>query len=186
MSVLTLICLCSVVDLFKGYESASEGYIYLGQLYSQVTHAEWVFQIFVAAFTLPTAAAFSLVELFRVSRLDIENTKSDRENIIEGFTLLLLVMFWIPVVIIATTPGGSSSLVGNAYFFTWFTTVVVIETFVWWIRDWRKGIHEVVRMQEEEYRRAQREVLRKHKRKKMTAAEADGEAAGGKTSPSKK
>lgn len=179
MFALSIACLASIVDLFKNWESASANSPYLNELYSNVGKSEWEFQIFVAAFTLPTAAAFSLVELFRVSRIDVENTKSDRENIIEGFTLLLLVLFWVPVVILATTPGGSASLVGNAYFFTWFTTVVVIETFVWWIRDWRKGIHDVVRMQEEEYHRAQREALRKHKQaKKAAEAEAKDEKGG--------
>lgn len=176
MFVLSVACLASVVDVFKNWEEASisSNSPYLYELYKEVGNTEWVFHIFVAAFTLPTAASFAFIELFRVSRLDVENTKSDRENIFEGFTLLLLVLFWIPVVTWSTTPGGLASLVGNAYFFTWFTTIVVIETFVWWIRDWRKGIHDVVRMQEEEYHRAQRDALRKHKRLKKNAVSGGG------------
>mmetsp|Transcript_35732 Transcript_35732/g.106630 ORF Transcript_35732/g.106630 Transcript_35732/m.106630 type:complete len:218 (-) Transcript_35732:136-789(-) len=172
MCVLSSSCLATVIDVYKHWEEESlkglYGFNY--ELYSKVGQGEWIYQIFVAAFTIPMAVLFTLIEVFRESRIDVENTKSDRENMFEGLALLLLVCLWIPVVILSTTPGGSSSLVGNAYFFTWFTTVVVIETFVWWIRDWRKGIHDVVRLQEEEYQRAQRAVLRKHKLAKKAAA----------------
>lgn len=85
--------------------------------------------------------------------------KKSGETILEGFCLLCLTLGWIPSVIVATTPGGFASLVGNAYFSTWATTVFVLETFLWFIHDWRQGVHTALKEKEWEYRQHQRQVL---------------------------
>ena len=87
--------------------------------------------------------------------------KPQYENILEGFCLALLVCLWIPTVIVATTPGGGASLVGNAYFFTWVTTIFVMETFIWFVHDLRKGVHSALQVKEREYHKRQQEVLEK-------------------------
>lgn len=87
--------------------------------------------------------------------------KGPLENILEGFCLALLVCIWIPTVIVATTPGGGASLVGNAYFFTWITTIFVMETFIWFVHDLRKGVHSALQVKEREYQKRQQEVLQK-------------------------
>jgi len=87
--------------------------------------------------------------------------KGKVENILEGFCLVLLVALWIPTVIVATCPGGGASLVGNAYFFTWITTIFVMETFIWYVHDLRRGVHSALQAKEREYRKRQQEVLEK-------------------------
>jgi hypothetical protein len=88
-------------------------------------------------------------------------------------SLVLLVLAWIPTVIIATSPGGAASLVGNAYFFTWINTVFVMETFIWFVHDLRKGVHSALQVKEREYKKFQREVILKSR-----ALEAKRLAAG--------
>ena len=87
--------------------------------------------------------------------------KGQLENVLEGFCLVLLVLAWIPTVIVVTTPGGAASLVGNAYFFTWINTVFVMETFIWYVHDLRKGVHSALQAKEREYQRRQQEVLQR-------------------------
>jgi hypothetical protein len=79
--------------------------------------------------------------------------------------LFLLVVFWIPTVTVATIPGGAASLMGNAYFFTWACSIMVIDTCVWWIRDWRRSIHDAFQRQEDQYRRAKLEILQREEQK---------------------
>jgi hypothetical protein len=76
-------------------------------------------------------------------------------------SLVLLVLAWIPTVIIATSPGGAASLVGNAYFCTWINTVFVMETFIWFVHDLRKGVHSALQVKEREYQKFQQQVLSK-------------------------
>jgi hypothetical protein len=146
------------VGTFLAYESLYSPHCIIG---SQLTHVsygilpQWSF--FFTAFTVPCAAVFVFVELFRETSSTTE--KSEWETILEGVVLFLLVCLWIPAVIVATTPGGIASLVGNAYFFTWASTVFVMETSVWWIHDWRKRVHAILEEQEEDYRKIQRKVL---------------------------
>uniref|UniRef100_A0A7S2UAY0 Uncharacterized protein n=1 Tax=Attheya septentrionalis TaxID=420275 RepID=A0A7S2UAY0_9STRA len=94
-----------------------------------------------------------------------DTKKTDLENYIEGGVLFLLVIFWIPTVTVATIPGGAASLWGNAYFFTWACSIMVIDTCVWWIRDWRRSIHDAFQRQEDQYRRAKLEILQREEQK---------------------
>ncbi|CAB9511524.1 expressed unknown protein [Seminavis robusta] len=87
--------------------------------------------------------------------------KGPLENILEGFCLVLLVLAWIPTVIISTSPGGAASLVGNAYFCTWINTVFIMETFIWFLHDLRKGVHSALQVKEREYQKRQQEVMQK-------------------------
>jgi nucleotide-binding universal stress UspA family protein len=129
---------------------------------SQVGRAQWQWLLFVASITIPCALGFVVVEVFREQGPQgDQNEKSQWEIILEGVILLLLVIGWIPSVMVATTPGGIASLVGNAYFFTWATTVFVMETFVWWIHDWRRRIHLILQQQQTEYEKIQEKVQKK-------------------------
>lgn len=92
---------------------------------------------------------------------DSAGGKGPLENILEGFCLLLLVLAWIPTVVVATTPGGAASLVGNSYFLTWMSTVFVMETFIWFVHDLRKGVHSALQVKEREYQKFQTEVVQK-------------------------
>ena len=153
----------SFLDLFLNWEDASEqsteSQVLLDK-FEDVSNSQWEWLLSITSLTLPVAASFVLVELFRVKRsLGDQNQKSEVESVVEGVFLGLLVLGWLPSVIIATTPGGAASQVGNAYFFTWACTVFVMETSVWWIHDWRKGIHKEIQQQEEEYRKIQQKVL---------------------------
>ena len=76
---------------------------------------------------------------------------------LEGICLALLVILWVSVCVVATTDGVCSE-VGNSYFLTWGSTVVVIQTFINWVRAWRKGVHDVILQQEREYREAQANI----------------------------
>lgn len=104
---------------------------------------------------------------------DSAGGKGPLENILEGFCLLLLVLAWIPTVIVATTPGGAASLVGNSYFLTWMSTVFVMETFIWFVHDLRKGVHSALQVKEREYQKFQTEVVQQSR-----ALEAKRMAAG--------
>jgi len=85
-----------------------------------------------------------------------ETKKTSVEMMLEGFLLLLLVILWVPTVVMSTMASkGAASVVGNAYFLTWGSTVIVIHTFIRWLKMWRKGIHEVVIRQTNEYLESQ-------------------------------
>jgi len=153
-SLADLLC---ILDLFLNWGSSNNPEIKAS--FAEIGEVQWEWLLFVAAFTIPFAAGFVLVEIFRETKPGIEkNTKSEFETVLEGVVLLFLVMTWIPSVIVATTPGGVASYVGNAYFFTWASTVFVMETSVWWIHDWRKRIHTLILEQEEEYTNIQEQV----------------------------
>lgn len=157
LSFCTLLCF---LDLFLNWQDPGSSKVLQEQL-SQVGNSQWEWLLFVASITIPCALGFVAVEIFREQGPEGDQDKSQWENILEGCILLLLVLGWIPSVMVATTPGGIASLVGNAYFFTWATTVFVMETFVWWIHDWRKRIHLILQHQQEEYEKIQEKVLEK-------------------------
>merc|ERR1719221_727573 len=48
-------------------------------------------------------------------------------------------------------PGGAASLVGNLYFTSWSALFSVVATNLWWVKDWRQGIQDVLLMQQREY-----------------------------------
>ena len=43
----------------------------------------------------------------------------------------------------------------NGYFLTWASTIAVIQTYVTWIKDWRRNVREVSMQQYKDYRRCQ-------------------------------
>ena len=98
-----------------------------------------------------------------------EPQKKSAEIILEGFCLLCLSVMWILSVIVVTTPGGFANQIGNAYFGTWATTFFVLETFLWFIHDWRASVFKALQEKEAEYRRHQAEVLEDTKRKLRAA-----------------
>jgi hypothetical protein len=130
----------------------------LKPFYSAIPKSQYQWLLFVATFTLLPCAVFIFVELFRESQNQV---KGNLETILEGCFLAMLSLGWIPSVIVATTPGGFASLVGNAYFFTWMTTVFVMETFLWFIHDFRASVHTALQEKEKEYKRHQQQVLAK-------------------------
>lgn len=158
--ILSFCTLLTYVDLYLNWQEG--GSEVLQDQLTQVGASQWQWLLFIASVTIPCALGFVVVEVFREQRPGgDQNTKSQWETILEGVILLLLVLGWIPSVMVATTPGGIASLVGNAYFFTWATTVFVMETFVWWIHDWRKRIHLILQHQQEEYEKIQEKVQEK-------------------------
>jgi hypothetical protein len=153
LSFCTMLCL---VDLFCNWKKGSAVLI---EKITPVGEAQWVWLLFVASVTIPFAAGFVLVEIFRENKEGTSREKSQLETVLEGITFLLLVLAWIPSVIVATAPGGVASLVGNTYFFIWSTAVFVMETAVWWVHDWRKRIHHRLQVQLDEYHKIQKGVL---------------------------
>ena len=100
------------------------------------------------------------MELFRRSESEgYENDtgKANCESQFEGILLAFLVIIWLPSVVLATTDGAASDF-GNTYFFTWGSTVVVIHTFITWLQDWRKSVHEASRQLRSEYDRSRMEA----------------------------
>eukprot|EP00579_Thalassiosira_antarctica_P022240 CAMPEP_0201981880 /NCGR_PEP_ID=MMETSP0904-20121228/75047_1 /ASSEMBLY_ACC=CAM_ASM_000553 /TAXON_ID=420261 /ORGANISM="Thalassiosira antarctica, Strain CCMP982" /LENGTH=200 /DNA_ID=CAMNT_0048534547 /DNA_START=71 /DNA_END=673 /DNA_ORIENTATION=- len=71
-------------------------------------------------------------------------------------------------------PGGAASLLGNLYFTTWSTLFSVISTLVWYLRDWRQGIADVIREEEEKYELAKR-TIRRREEKRLARLEEEEE-----------
>ena len=182
--ITTLACMLSILDTWLRFEAALDGNnvwntiktddfcddidnnsnstISSNLLYQQlrcINDAQWVFLILACAVSFTTAFGFSLIELFR--REDARNIKSSFELSLEGIVLALLVFIWVSVCVIATTDGVCSE-VGNSYFLTWGGTAVVIQTFINWLRDWRRGVHDVIVQQEREYGEAQANIEPMH------------------------
>jgi hypothetical protein len=131
----------------------------LKPFYSNIPKSQYQWLLLVASVTLLPSGVFIAAELLRESNDFV--VKGHLELVLEGFCLFLLAASWIPSVIAATTPGGFASLIGNAYFFTWATTIFVVETFVWFIHDFRGNVHKALMEKEAEYKRHQQEVLKK-------------------------
>jgi uncharacterized membrane protein len=145
-------------DRLRGSERAQVVYGH----FQEVVEGQWTWLIIIAVFTVIPALVFVVVELFRETKDDGSNKeKGQVEIVLEGFCLLLLVLSWIPSVMVATTPGGAASLIGNAYFFTWMLVIFILETFVWFVHDLRKGLHQALKEKAIEYQDKQKEVLRK-------------------------
>jgi|EP00979_Chaetoceros_neogracilis_P009770 hypothetical protein len=179
--IATLACMLSILDTWLRFERALDGnnmwdftktdgiceIIYnnsnatitsnvLYQRLNCINDAQWVFLILACAVSFTAAFGFSLIELFRREDHNIRN-KSSFVLSLEGIVLALLVFIWVSVCVIATTDGVCSE-VGNSYFLTWGSTAVVIQTFINWLRDWRRGVHDVIVQQEREYRESQANV----------------------------
>lgn len=152
--VATLTCMLSILDIYLRFDSALEDTSHLKEKLASVKEAQWVFLILACAVSFTTAFGFSLIELFRREDYYVQNIKSSFELSLEGISLSILVVIWVSVCVIATTNGACSE-VGNSYFLTWASTGVVIQTFINWLRDWRKGVHEIILQQYREYRASQ-------------------------------
>ncbi len=157
----------STLIYHESYQNVSVMSDYLTEKYNNIQTAQWIFLIFTCGLSLTMAFGFSLAELFRreeyngvgtnasVSRR--VNFKSTFELSLEGISLLILVLLWVPLVVIATTDGCCSE-VGNSYYLTWASAYAVLQTFITWLQDWRKGVHELLLRQDREYREAQANV----------------------------
>ena len=155
--IMSLACMLSILDIYTRYERAL---VVTNPLYirlKDIDPAQWVFLIMVCAVSIISAFGFGLIELFRREDYYTRNIKSSFEVNLEGICLALLVILWVSVCVVATTDGVCSE-VGNSYFLTWGSTVVVIQTFINWVRAWRKGVHDVILQQEREYREAQANI----------------------------
>jgi hypothetical protein len=158
LSIFTLVW---YLDLWQNHSGESgEESSRVEQVFNSVPEGQWQWLIIIATFTVVPAVVFVLIELFRETKADGSNEeKGQVENILEGFFLLILVMAWIPTTMVATTPGGAASLIGNAYFFTWLLVIFILEAFVWFVHDQRKGLHLALKEKANEYHEKQREVL---------------------------
>ena len=97
---------------------------------------------------------------------------------VEGLTLQVITVIWIVTVFVTTMPGGSASLIGNLYFTTWSTTFAVIGTIIWWVRDFRQGILDVILEQQDEYEQVKYAIRRREERRRARLAEeAEGIAS---------
>lgn len=152
--VATLACMLSILDIYLRFDSALEDTSHLKERLDNVSSAQWAFLVLACAVSFITAFGFSLIELFRREDYYVQNIKSSFELSLEGISLGVLVVIWVSVCVIATTNGACSE-VGNSYFLTWASTGVVIQTFINWLRDWRKGVHEIILQQYREYRESQ-------------------------------
>lgn len=157
--VATLACMLSILDIYLRFDSALEDGSHLKERLDGVSNAQWAFLILACAVSFATAFGFSLIELFRREDYYVQNIKSSFELSLEGISLGLLVVIWVSVCVIATTNGACSE-VGNSYFLTWASTGVVIQTFINWLQDWRKGVHEIILQQYREYRESQARAKR--------------------------
>jgi hypothetical protein len=169
LSILTLL---SYLDLFLNYGQLGGGdhransvYLY----FASVNDVQWTWLLIIASFTILPSAFFVLIELFRDSR---SRTKGQAENILEGISLSLLGLAWIPTVMVATAPGGAASLIGNSYFLTWLLIVFLLETFVWYVHDLRKEFHHSLREKSQAYQDHQRRVYERTKEIQKAAAAA--------------
>lgn len=146
--------------ILNGYSAGSDDEFLVWQpgiKYDRIKRGEWSFLFFTCIASIGASIGFSLVELFRREDRYVNNIKSDFEFHAEGICLAMLVMLWIPSVVYATTDGASSEI-GNSYFCTWASVVVVVQTFINWVQDWRRGVHKLVISQYQEYKQSQREV----------------------------
>jgi len=148
--IVTLASLLSICDIFFHYENVEVLPERLQIKYAEVPTAEWVCLFLACAMSLVTAFGFSLIELFRREEYHVRNIKSSGEMSLEGICLASLVFVWVPIVVIATTDGACSE-VGNSYFLTWASCAVVIQTFINWLQDWRKGVQSILLEQDREY-----------------------------------
>lgn len=166
--IATLATLLSILDLFvrhvrvdyllNGDDENEENIVWWpGKKYKSIRRAEWTFLVCACVASIAFSIGFSIVELFRREDRYVNNIKSDFELHAEGICLFILVAMWVPAVVYATTDGACSEI-GNSYFCTWASAVVVIQTFINWVQDWRRGVHKVVLTQYRKYKRSQQQV----------------------------
>mmetsp|Transcript_29332 Transcript_29332/g.59683 ORF Transcript_29332/g.59683 Transcript_29332/m.59683 type:complete len:402 (+) Transcript_29332:575-1780(+) len=166
-----------VLDLFRNWPEGTDHYPYVARMYSEVRKTEWVLLLFVTSFTFVLSLAWTLAEIFRENRTNKGSIKSDAETFVEGIFLHVITVTWVVTVCIVTMPDGSASLLGNAYFTTWGTAFASVGTLVWWLRDWRQGIFEVIHRQQEEYEMVKRAVRNREEKKiAQRMQDANGES----------
>mmetsp|Transcript_6946 Transcript_6946/g.7589 ORF Transcript_6946/g.7589 Transcript_6946/m.7589 type:complete len:494 (+) Transcript_6946:129-1610(+) len=132
--------LMCIIDLYSKHDDIQIYVPLIALKYASISSAQWGWLIFVCALSMVTACGFSLIELFRWNK-DEPNAKGSFESKFEGIVLAFLVCIWLPSIVIATTDGAASDF-GNTYFFTWGSGSIVIQTFINWLQDWRKAVHE--------------------------------------------
>lgn len=153
--ICTLACMLSILDLrqygtvFRGNPDNS-----LFVTLQSVANSQWEFFIIACVTSLAISIAFGLMEVFRKEDYYIHNIKSTMEFSLEGISLTILFFIWITATAVGTTDGVTSE-VGNGYFLTWASTIAVIQTYVTWIKDWRRNVREVSMQQYKDYRRSQ-------------------------------
>lgn len=106
----------SILDLYLNWPNTGPR---LQLQYSSIGQHQWEWLIFVPALSIPVSAGFFLIELFRVTRSDGQNIKSDRENMFEGLCICTLALFWIPTLFIVSVQMSkftfSSSICSFSY-----------------------------------------------------------------------
>jgi len=137
------------LDTFRHWAEGTAPYAY--KLYSEVNRAEWMLLLCVTCGTFIFSLAWALAEIFRENVINVGNVKSDVEFYVEGLSVHIIAIIWIVTVCIVTMPGGAASLIGNLYFTTWSTLISVIGTLIWFVRDWRKMILDIIQEQQDEY-----------------------------------
>lgn len=162
-----------VLDVYRHWEDATVFNPYVYRLYRDVPHSQWILLLFVTCATFMLSFAWVLAEIFRENRTNVGGVKGAVEVYIEGIAIQITTIIWVVTVCIVTMPGGAASLIGNLYFTTWSTLFAVIGTLIWWVRDWRKSILDVIQEQQDEYDKAKRSIrLREEKRLARLAREA--------------
>lgn len=130
--------------------------------FEDVPAIQWRLIVALLVLTILPAAIFVFAEIFRETKPDGSNQdKSESENLAEGFSLLALVLCWIPSIMWVTIPKGAASLIGNAYFSSWLLVIFIAETGVWFVHDLRERIHQSLEQKQLEYREKQLQVLEK-------------------------
>lgn len=159
------------LNTYRNWEEGTRFNPYAFNLYDNAPEAEWTFLLFVTSVTALVALAWALAEIFRLTR--DETMKSDKEKYVEGLFAYILFIMWVVLVCIVTIPGGICSLLGNLYFSTWSTLFSVVGTLVWYIRDWRQDIADIIREEEEKYELAKRTIRRREEKRLAKLAEKE-------------
>ena len=72
-------------------------------------------------------------------------------------------------------PGGAASLLGNLYFTTWSTLFSVIGTLIWYVRDWRQMILDVIEEKQQEYELVKKTLRRRQEERRARLKEKERE-----------
>ena len=101
--------------------------------------------------------------------------KSISRFYVEGISIHVLSLIWIVTICIVTMPGGAASLLGNLYFTTWSTLFSVIGTLIWYVRDWRQMILDVIEEKEQEYELVKKTLRRREEERRARLKEKERE-----------
>ena len=101
--------------------------------------------------------------------------KSISRFYVEGISIHILSLIWIVTICIVTMPGGAASLLGNLYFTTWSTLFSVIGTLIWYVRDWRQMILDVIEEKEQEYELVKKTLRRREEERRARLKEKERE-----------